>query len=446
MDTLYVNISPSPQCPIPNAPFPSPQSPIPNPQSPIPNPQYPMPLMTHKWLSIVGIGEDGLEGLSAIARSLVNQAKVIVGGDRHLAMLPTNGSWQKITWKSPINASVEEIIRRRGESICVLASGDPMCYGIGVTLTRQIPISEMTIIPAPSSFSLACARLGWSLTEVETISLCGRPPSLLQSYIYLGARLLILSEAKNTPSIVAQILNERGFGNSEITVLERMGGIHERIIEGVAASWNETDLADLNAIAVHCIADTGVVALPRLPGLPDNAYHHDGQLTKREVRAITLATLAPTPGELLWDVGAGCGSISIEWMRTHPRCRAIAIEQNSSRLHYIADNAAALGTPNLQIIAGKAANALKDLPVPDAIFIGGGITAENLFDICWSALRPGGRLVANVVTIEGEQTLFQWYEKVGGNFTRIAIQRAEPIGKFLGWRAMAPVTQWVVMK
>ncbi|QIR41197.1 precorrin-6y C5,15-methyltransferase (decarboxylating) subunit CbiE [Tolypothrix sp. PCC 7910] len=402
--------------------------------------------MVGKWLSIVGIGEDGLQGLSAIARSLVDQAEIIVGGDRHLAMLPSDDQRQKITWTSPISNSVADIIQHRGQAVCVLASGDPMCYGIGVTLTKQIPISEITIIPAPSAFSLACARLGWSLTEVETVSLCGRPPELIQSYIYAGARLLILSAGKDTPGIVAKILTQRGFGNSKITVLERMGGTQERIVESTAASWNETDIAALNAIAVDCVADSGVVSLPRIPGLPDNAYHHDGQLTKHEVRAITLATLAPIPGELLWDVGAGCGSISIEWMRTHPRCRAIAIEQNSTRLQYIADNAAALGVPNLQIVAGKAPNSLQNLPQPDAIFIGGSVTADGLFDICWSALKPGGRLVANVVTIEGEQTLFNWYEKVGGNFTRIAIQRAEPIGKFLGWRGMAPVTQWIAIK
>ncbi|AFZ25452.1 precorrin-6y C5,15-methyltransferase (decarboxylating), CbiE subunit,precorrin-6Y C5,15-methyltransferase (decarboxylating), CbiT subunit [Cylindrospermum stagnale PCC 7417] len=402
--------------------------------------------MTQKWLSIVGIGEDGLKGLSAIALSLVNQAKILVGGDRHLAMLPPNDQRLKIPWKSPISATVEEIIQRRGELICILASGDPLCYGIGATLTRRIPISEITIIPAASAFSLACARLGWSLTEVETLSLCGRPPALLKSYIYPGGKLLILSEGKETPGIVAEILTKCGYGDTKITVLERMGGIEERIVESLAASWKETEIAALNAIAIDCIADTGVIALSRLPGLQDFAYHHDGQLTKREVRAITLSTLAPLPGELLWDVGAGCGSISIEWMRSHSRCRAIAIEQNSSRLNYIADNAASLGTPNLQIIAGKAPDVLKDLPKPDAIFIGGGVTAPGLFDICWEALRPGGRIVANVVTLEGEQTLFQWYEKLGGNFTRITIQRAEPIGKFLGWRGMATVTQWVAVK
>jgi precorrin-6Y C5,15-methyltransferase (decarboxylating) len=402
--------------------------------------------MTKKWLSIIGIGEDGLRGLSAVARSLVDQAEVIIGGHRHLAMLPPEDPREKITWTSPISTSISEIIRRRGQLICVLASGDPMYYGIGVTLSREIPPEEIIIIPAPSTFSLVCAKLGWSLTETETLSLCSRPVSLLKYYIYPQAKLLILSEGKDTPRIVAEILTNSGYGSSKITVLEHLGGSNERIIQGTAASWSKIEIAALNAIAINCIADPGIIPLPRLPGLPDHAYDHDGQLTKREIRAVTLAKLAPSPGELLWDVGAGCGSISIEWMRTHPRCQALAIEKNSSRLRYIADNAAALGTPQLKIIHGQAPSSLKDLPTPDAIFIGGGVTAEKLFDICWTALRPGGRLVANVVTVEGEQTLFQWYNQVGGDLTRIAIQRAEPIGKFLGWRAMSPVTQWIVKK
>jgi precorrin-6B C5,15-methyltransferase / cobalt-precorrin-6B C5,C15-methyltransferase len=402
--------------------------------------------MVEKWLSIVGIGEDGLKGLNNTALSLINHAEIIVGGSRHFSMLPKEYLQEKLTWKSPINNSIQEILQHRGKSICVLASGDPMCYGIGSTILRHIDISEITIIPAPSTFSLICSRLGWSLTEVETLSLCGRPPSLLQSYIYSGAKLLILSEGKNTPSIVANILTKQRFGESKITVLERIGGTQERVIEGIAATWQKIEIAELNAIAVDCIPDVGVSGLSRLPGLPDNAYHHDGQLTKREVRAVTLSTLAPKPGELLWDIGAGCGSISIEWMRTHPRCRAIAIEQSPSRLQYIADNATALGTPNLQIINGKSPAALQDLPQPNAIFIGGGVTAEGLFDICWDKLQIGGRLVANVVTIEGEQKLFAWRDQVGGELIRVAIQRAEPIGKFWGWKAIAPVTQWIVTK
>jgi precorrin-6B C5,15-methyltransferase / cobalt-precorrin-6B C5,C15-methyltransferase len=396
-----------------------------------------------KWLSVIGIGEDGLSGLSPLARSHFNAAEVLVGGDRHLAMLPPD-SRERLSWASPISDSIAEILQHKSQQVCVLASGDPLCFGIGVTLLRQIPIAEMTIIPAPSTFSLVCARLGWSVMDVETLSLCSRPPALLNAYLYPNAKLLILSEGRHTPKTVAEILTQGGFGSSTMTVLERLGGSQERLIAGTAATWTETNLADLNAITVHCIPEPNLRARSRLPGLPDEAYRHDGQLTKREVRAITLSTLAPLPGELLWDVGAGCGSISIEWMRSHPRCRAIAIEK--SRTAFIADNAATLGTPNLQIIEGTAPAILKDLPQPDAIFIGGGATAEGLFEACWSALKPGGRLVANVVTLEGEQKLFEWQQQVGGTFTRIGIQRAEPVGKFLGWRSLATVTQWAVIK
>lgn len=399
--------------------------------------------MTQKWLAVVGIGEDGLAGLSPIARSLIDQAAVLVGGDRHLAMLPDDDR-ERLVWTSPLRESIEALLRCRGKAVCVLASGDPMCYGIGVTLLRHIPIAEMTILPAPSAFSLACSRLGWSLTAVEMLSLCNRPPALLHAYLYPNAKLLILSEGKQTPAIVAKLLTQRGFGSSTMTVLERIGGIHERHVTGIASTWYETVLADLNAIAVECIADPGTTPLPRTSGLPDSAYDHDGQLTKREVRSLTLSALAPTPGELLWDVGAGCGSIAIEWMRSHSRCRAIAIEK--TRTQYIADNAAALGTPGLQIVDGKAPAALKDLPQPNAIFLGGGITTDDMLETCWDALPSGGRLVANVVTVEGERLLFQWQEKVGGTLTRIAIQRAEPIGQFLGWRALAPITQWTVVK
>jgi precorrin-6B C5,15-methyltransferase / cobalt-precorrin-6B C5,C15-methyltransferase len=400
----------------------------------------------HKWLSIVGIGEDGCAGLTPVARALIAQAEVLVGGERHLGMLPANEAREKLTWTSPIEASIEAIVRRRGRSVCVLASGDPMCYGIGVTLTRRLAVAEMTIIPAPSAFSMACARLGWSLTEVETVSLCGRDPALLHAVLYPGARVLVLSAGKHTPALVATQLTQRGFGNSDLTVLERLGGQHERLISGTAASWNAAEVAALNTLAITCVADPGVTGWSRCAGLPDAAYQHDGQLTKREVRAMTLAALAPLPGQLLWDVGAGCGSIGIEWMRSDPRCRAMAIEHHPTRLRYIADNAAALGTPDLTIIAGEAPAALQSLPPPDAVFIGGGLTTKHLLATCWQALRAGGRLVANAVTVEGEQTLLQWHSQCGGELTRMAIQRAEPIGKFLGWKALIPVTQWGVTK
>lgn len=397
-----------------------------------------------KWLSVIGIGESGLSELSPLARGFIDRASLIVGGKRHLAMLDDSLQPQ-ILWTSPIETSIESILTHRGTPVCILASGDPLCYGIGVTLLKYISILEMTIIPAPSTFSLACARLGWSLTDVETISLCGRAPDFLAAILAPDTKLLILSAGADTPQIVADLLTQRGYGDSQITVLEHLGG-RERVVSDLARTWSKPDVAALNAIAVECRIDPNTTPLNRLPGLPESAYHHDGQLTKREVRAITLAALAPMPGELLWDVGAGCGSIGIEWLRSHPRCRAISIEQHSHRLQFIADNMAALGTPHLQLVQGKAPAALTDLPTPDAIFIGGGVTAPGLLATCWTALRSGGRLVANAVTVESELQLLQLHQQVGGELTRIAIQRTQMIGGFLGWKPLIPVTQLVVVK
>jgi precorrin-6B C5,15-methyltransferase / cobalt-precorrin-6B C5,C15-methyltransferase len=401
-------------------------------------------MATDKWLSIIGIGESGLANLSPLARGFIDRATLIVGGKRHLAML--DGQQPSMIWTSPIEKSIDSILSYRGTPVCILASGDPLYYGIGVTLLRYISIDQMTIIPTPSTFSLACARLGWSLTEVETLSLCGRSPDFLSGILAPNAQLLILSAGADTPPLVAELLTQRGYGDSRITVLEHLGGEKETEISGIARSWAKSDVAALNIIAVECHIDPTISPLNRLPGLPDSAYHHDGQLTKREVRAITLAALAPTPGELLWDVGAGCGSIGIEWLRSHPRCRAIAIEQHSHRLQFIADNMAALGTPHLQLTQGKAPTALQDLPTPDAIFIGGGVTAPGLLDTCWTALRSGGRLVANAVTVESELHLLQWHQQVGGELSRIAIQRTQHIGGFLGWKPLIPITQLVVTK
>ena len=401
-------------------------------------------MIHEKWLTVIGIGEDGLTGLNAVARSLIDSAEILVGGDRHLAMLPDDRR-SRLVWGSPIEETIQQILSYRGKSVCILASGDPMWFGIGTTLSRRIPKTEMLVIPSPSTFSLICARLGWSITEVETISLCGRHPAILQAYIYPNAKLLILSSGAETPAIVAQTLSDRGFGNSKVTVLEHLGGVKERIIATVANELKTCPkFVELNAIAVQCIPNPDAKVFSRMAGLPDEAYHHDGQLTKREIRSITLSSLAPNAGELLWDVGAGCGSISIEWMRSHPLCQAIAIEK--TRTHFINDNAIALGTPNLKIIAGAAPAALQNLPMPDAIFIGGGATVPDLFETCWENLRSQGRLVANVVTIEGEQNLFRWQQKYGGTLTQISINRAEAIGSFLGWKPMRPVIQWKVIK
>jgi precorrin-6B C5,15-methyltransferase / cobalt-precorrin-6B C5,C15-methyltransferase len=266
---------------------------------------------------------------------------------------------------------------------------------------------------------------------------------LLNAVLYPGARILILSADRHTPKTVAQLLQTQGYGQTEMTVLEHLGGPKERIVTDLAANWS-VEIADLNTIALLC--PTNAPSRSRFPGLPDSTYLHDGQITKREIRAITLSTLAPIPGELLWDVGAGSGSISIEWLRHDRRNQAIAIEHHPDRLQNITTNANNLGVPNLQIISGKAPEALQNLPTPDAIFIGGGLTAPEVFESCWAVLRSGGRLVANGVTVETEQRIFELQKQYGGELNRIAIQRAEPVGKFLGWKAMAGVTQWVVHK
>ena len=397
------------------------------------------------WLSILGLGEDGLPGLAPAARALFDNAEVLIGGTRHLDMVPDDGR-ERLTWPSPLGAIVEEIARRRGQRVCVLATGDPMHYGIGVTLAKAVPMDEMVVIPAPSAFSLACARLGWTVSEVEPLTLHGRPLAILHPAIQPGARLLLLSNDAATPDRVAELLCARGYGPSRMAVLEHMGGAKERRLDATAEAWQPGRAADFNTIAVDCIAGPDAALLPRSPGLPDEAFRHDGQMTKREVRAVTLSALQPVPGQLLWDLGAGAGSIAIEWMRSHARCRAVAVERHADRIALIAGNAAALGTPGLEIVEGEAPGALDGLEAPDAAFIGGGLRADGNFETCWDRLKPGGRLVANAVTVEGEQALARWRAELGGELTRIAISRAGAVGSYTGWRPLMPVTQLRAVK
>ena len=396
------------------------------------------------WLTVVGIGEDGFKGLGRNARHALLRATRIIGAQRQLDLLPLCIGGERQLWPSPF--SMEPVLSRRGEPVCVLASGDPMFYGVGASLARQVAAEELLILPAPSSVSLAAARLGWPLQEVVTLSVVARPLAALNAHLAAGVRLLVLSNDGSSPALMAALLAERGFGASRITVFEHLGGLAEGRIDGHAQSWEHAEVAALNLVAIDCLADANAPRLSRLAGLPDAAFKHDGQLTKRDVRAMTLARLAPMPGELLWDVGAGSGSIGIEWMRTHPSCRAVAIEADAGRQSLIEHNRDALGVPGLQLIRGKAPEALSGLEAPNAIFIGGGVTREGVLDTCWQHLRPGGRLVANAVTLQSEMTLMNWRTEHGGELTRIHVAQAQPLGEFDTWRQALPITLLEVIK
>lgn len=398
------------------------------------------------WLSVVGIGEDGLAGLGEDARQTIAEASLVIGGPRHLGMLPQIPGQDRLAWASPFAGAKEMVLARRGMPVCVLASGDPMLFGMGASLSRHLQQGEMRVLPAPSSFSLAAARLGWALQHTATLTVHGRPLALVQPHVFPGARLLILSENGGTPAQLAALLRQRGFGPSPLTVLEHMGGPREKRLDGNAADWPHASCADLNVVAVECRAEAGAVAYSSLAGLPDEAFRHDGQLTKRDVRALTLARLAPLPGQLLWDVGAGCGSVGIEWMRGHSACRAIAIEADPARRDLIEHNRITLGVPGLRLVAGSAPAALAGLEVPDAVFIGGGLSGAEVVEECWRALKPGGRLVANAVTLQGEAILTGLHAGLGGELTRIAVAHAQSLGRFDGWRAAMPVTVFSTVK
>lgn len=393
------------------------------------------------WLNIIGLGEDGLDALPLRLRALIDAAELIVGGERHLAMA-ADAKAEKQSWASPLSRTIDGIWARRGRPVVVLATGDPMHFGIGVTLARRVPAAELAVHPHISAFSLAAARMHWPLAEVECLTIHGRPLELLIAAAAPDRKLLLLAHDGGSPAEIARLLTELGYGASEVTVLEHMGGSRERIYAGRAAAWNFPRAADLNTIAVLCRAGADARLLSLAPGLPDEAFAHDGQLTKREIRAATLAALRPLPGQVLWDVGAGCGSVAIEWLRAHRSLSAIAIESDPARQDLIARNAAALGAPFLKLIKGNAPQAYDGLPEPDAVFIGGGLSADGVIDQAWARLKPGGRLVANAVTAEGEARLLGWHARHGGEMTRLSVARLSPVGDLHGWRPLMPVTQW----
>ncbi|MEU8757636.1 precorrin-6y C5,15-methyltransferase (decarboxylating) subunit CbiE [Streptomyces sp. NPDC048659] len=399
-------------------------------------------------VTVVGIGADGWDGLPESSRRALRAAEVLIGGPRQLGLLPAaDCPGARVPWPTPLLPAVPGLLdAHAGRRIAVLASGDPMFYGIGHTLARTLGPERLRVLPHPSSVSYACARLGWPLEATETVSLVARPLDTVVARLHDGRRLLLLGEGPESPGLVAALLRARGWGGTRIRVLEQLGSPREALLDGTAADWPHGAADPLHVIALDCVRDPDALRLGVTPGLPDEAYEHDGQLTKRYVRAATLAALAPAPGELLWDIGGGSGSIGVEWMRAHRDCRAVSVERSPERAARIARNAAALGVPGLRVVTAAAPDGLAGLPVPDAVFIGGGLTAPGLLDTCWDALPAGGRLVANTVTLESEAVLAARHRAHGGELVRLAVAAAVPVGGFTGWRQAMPVTQWSVTK
>lgn len=398
------------------------------------------------WLSIVGIGEEGIAGLGPEARTRVSAAELVVGGRRHLDLAATLITGRKVTWPSPPAAAFPEIFACRGRPVAVLASGDPFHYGIGGDIARLAGIGAWVAFPQPSAFSLAANRLGWLLQDVTQVSVHGRPLEAIIRHLQPGARIFALSWDGATPARLARLLVERGCPESPITVLEALGGPRERITTVRADAFDLENVDPLNTLAIEVIAEAGSRLLSLAPGRDDDLFENDGQLTKRPFRALAISSLAPRRGDLLWDIGLGSASIAIEWLLCDPTLRAVGVEKHPARAERARCNATAFGVPSLQIVTGRAPDVLANLPQPDAIFVGGGLTEPGLLDILWDRLKPGGRLVANAVTLETEALLLDASARLGGELLQIASARAEAVGPRRGWRPSMPIIHWRVTK
>jgi len=398
-------------------------------------------------VTVVGIGADGWAGLSDAARQLIRDARLVVGGHRQQTLLPDIENQDRRRWPTPMLPSLPALLEEyRGRDILVLASGDPLVSGIGSTLIDRLGSENVRIVPAVSSVSLARARMGWAAETVDVVTVVGRDPHSLLARLTPGRRLIVLSSDEHTPDLVADLLVGAGYGSSTMTVLGDLAGPEESRFATAAAAWAQARSPRLNVICLELRARNAEMLLPGVPGLPDEAFDSDGQLTKRDVRASALARLAPVPGQLLWDVGAGAGSIAIEWARSDPRCRAIAVERDPERAARVVCNAEKLGVPAVEVVTGSAPAALAGLPLPDAIFIGGGAAARGILDACWAALAPAGRLVVHAVTLETEAILSARYMSLGGELVRLSVERAGPLGSFTGWTPARAVTQWAITK
>jgi precorrin-6Y C5,15-methyltransferase (decarboxylating) len=399
-----------------------------------------------KWLAIIGIGEDGVAGLGDEAKRLIAEAEFVFGGKRHLALVSLLAKGEARPWPLPFDAEMRDVLALSGRRVCVLASGDPFFHGVGVTLARKVAVEDIRVIPAPSAISLAASRLGWALQDIETISLHGRPLDLIRPLLHAGTHILALTSDGDAPATIARLLTELDLGASRLTLLEALGGPSEKLRSARADAFALESINPLNVLALEVESTSDARILPLASGLADHLFEHDGQITKREVRAITLSALAPRRGELLWDIGAGSGSVGIEWMLAHTSMRAIAIEADPTRTARIRRNASNCGVPGLVVVEGSAPKALAKLDTPDVIFIGGGGSDAGVLGAAIKVLPVGGRLVANAVTLEMEALLLARHASLGGDLTRIALSRVTPVGSMQAWRPAMPVTQWSWVK
>jgi len=400
-------------------------------------------------VTVVGIGADGWDGLGAAARTAIADARVLLGSARQLDLVPpgTTAAARR-AWPSPMRDLYDALPRLAADGgLTILASGDPLLHGIGATLAELLGADRLRVHPHPSAFQLACARLGWPTAGVELVSAVARPVDVIARALQPGRRIVAYVTGSDGAAQAAAVLRDRGHGASRLVVCEALGGTDERLTDTTARDHDDAAATALHLVAIEVRADPGTPLLPCTPGLPDGAYDHDGQLTKRDVRALAVCALQPAPGALLWDVGAGSGSVGIEWLRADPATRAIAIEPRRDRAARIRRNAHVLGVPDrLDVVEGTAPAALAPLESPDAIFVGGGATAPGVLDTCWSALRPGGRLVVNAVTVEAEQAIVGAHATRGGRLTRIELSHADAIGTFTTFRPQLPITQWALTK
>ena len=394
-------------------------------------------------VTVVGVGADGWDGLTPVSRALIGSAEVVLGGPRQLELVPVTDGQVHQPWPSPLSAALPELLTQfAGRHVVALASGDPMLSGIGTTLVDILGADRVTVIPHLSSVTLARARIGWSAESTAVVSVVGRDVHAVLRELAPGRRVLVLSSDEKTPAALADLLVARGYGSSRFVVLGGIGSDNETVEDTTAGEFSGVS-PRLNIVALQL---NGPLLAGWATGLPDESFEHDGQLTKRDLRAAALARLLPVPGQLLWDIGAGAGSVGIEWMRAHPLCRAVAVEADSVRAERIGRNARSLGVPALHVVCGSAPEALSDLATPDAIFVGGGASRPGVVQRCLDGLRGGGRIVVHGVTVETEAVLATAYAEHGGELTRIHVEHAAPVGSFTGWTPARAVTQWAFTK